>query len=68
MFFPIDIRNTHHAIRYTKYNMFIIDGHNLLHAIFKSEEDSGVIRDVGLCRSLGRYFTLTGEKATIQGF
>jgi hypothetical protein len=42
--------------------MFIIDGHNLLHAIFKSEEDSGVISDVGLCRILGRYFMLTGEK------
>ena len=45
--------------------MFIIDGHNLLHAIFKSEEDSGVISDVGLCRILGRYFTLTGEKGEI---
>ena len=42
--------------------MFIIDGHNLLHTIFKLEGDSGAISDVGLCRILGRYFTLTGEK------
>ena len=42
--------------------MFIIDGHNLLHTIFKLEEDSGAISDVGLCRILGRYFKLTGEK------
>jgi hypothetical protein len=42
--------------------MFIIDGHNLLHTIFKLEGDSGAISDVGLCRILGRYFNLTGEK------
>jgi predicted RNA-binding protein with PIN domain len=45
--------------------MFIIDGHNLLHTIYKSEGDSGAISDVGLCRILGRYFTLTGEKGEI---
>jgi predicted RNA-binding protein with PIN domain len=45
--------------------MFIIDGHNLLHTIIKFEEDSGAISDVGLCRILGRYFKLTGEKGEI---
>ena len=45
--------------------MFIIDGHNLLHTIYKSEGDSSAISDVGLCRILGRYFTLTGEKCEI---
>jgi predicted RNA-binding protein with PIN domain len=45
--------------------MFIIDGHNLLHTIFKLEGDSGAVGDVGLCRILGRYFTLTGEKGEI---
>jgi predicted RNA-binding protein with PIN domain len=45
--------------------MFIIDGNNLLHTIFKLEEDSGFISDVGLCRILGRYFALTGEKGEI---
>ena len=42
--------------------MFIIDGHNLLHTIYKLEGDSGATSDVGLCRILGRYFKLTGEK------
>jgi hypothetical protein len=44
--------------------MFIIDGHNLLHTICKTEEDSEVISDVGLCRIVGSYLKLisrTGE-------
>jgi len=45
--------------------MFIIDGHNLLHTIFKLEGESRAISDVGLCRILGRYFTLTGQKGEI---
>jgi predicted RNA-binding protein with PIN domain len=45
--------------------MFIIDGHNLLHTIFKLEGDSGAISDVGLCRILGSYFKLTGENGEI---
>jgi len=45
--------------------MFIIDGHNLLHTIFKVEEDSGAISDIGLCRILDRYFSLTSEKGEI---
>ena len=45
--------------------MFIIDGHNLLHTIYKSEGDSESISDVGLCRILGGYFKLTGEKGVM---
>jgi predicted RNA-binding protein with PIN domain len=45
--------------------MFIIDGNNLLHTIYKLEGDSGAISDVGLCRILSRYFSLTGEKGEI---
>jgi predicted RNA-binding protein with PIN domain len=45
--------------------MFIIDGHNLLHTIFKVEGDSGAINDISLCRILGRYLKLTGEKGEI---
>jgi predicted RNA-binding protein with PIN domain len=45
--------------------MFIIDGNNLLHAIFKLEEDAGAINDVGLCRVLSKYFKLMGEKGEI---
>ena len=45
--------------------MTIIDGHNLLHTIYKSEGDSGVIGDVSMCRILGRYFTLTSEKGEV---
>ena len=45
--------------------MFIIDGHNLLHTIYKVEGDSESISDVGLCRILGRYFSLTGESGEI---
>lgn len=45
--------------------MFIIDGHNLLHTIFKLEGDSESISDVALCRILSRYFKLTSEKGEI---
>jgi predicted RNA-binding protein with PIN domain len=45
--------------------MFIIDGHNLLHTIYKVEGDSGAISDVGLCRILSRYFSLIGETGEI---
>jgi len=45
--------------------MIIIDGHNLLHAINKIEEDYGAISDVGLCRILGGYLKLTGQKGEI---
>lgn len=45
--------------------MFIIDGNNLLHTIFKLEEDSKALNDVGLCRILSMYFKLTAEKGEI---
>ncbi|MHC4297671.1 MAG: NYN domain-containing protein [Planctomycetota bacterium] len=45
--------------------MFIIDGHNLLHAILKAEEAPGVIGDVELCRILGRYLKLIGRPGEI---
>jgi predicted RNA-binding protein with PIN domain len=45
--------------------MLIIDGHNLLHSIYKMEEDSESINDVGLSRIIGRYLKLTGQKGEI---
>ena len=45
--------------------MIIIDGHNLLHAIPKTAGDSEPVSDVGLCRILGRYMKLTGQKGEI---
>jgi len=43
----------------------IIDGHNLLHAIYKVHEGSGSISDIQLCRIIGRYLKLTGETGEI---
>ncbi len=45
--------------------MFIIDGHNLLHAIPKVDESSESISDVQLCRIIGRYLKLIGQKGEI---
>jgi len=45
--------------------MVIIDGHNLLHSIHKEVADSGSISDFGLCRIIGRYLNLTGQKGEI---
>ena len=45
--------------------MFIIDGHNLLHSIGKVDEGSESISDVQLCRIIGRYLKLIGEKGEI---
>jgi predicted RNA-binding protein with PIN domain len=45
--------------------MFIIDGHNLLHAIRKMEETRKVLDEPTLCKLLGTYFKLIGEKAEI---
>ncbi len=45
--------------------MFIIDGHNLLHSIDKVDEGSESISDVQLCRIVGRYLKLIGEKGEI---
>jgi predicted RNA-binding protein with PIN domain len=43
----------------------IIDGHNLLHSIQKEEPDAGPISDVQLCRIIGRYLKLIGEKGEV---
>ena len=45
--------------------MFIIDGNNLLHSIQKMDEGSESISDVGLCRIIGRYLKLIGQKGEI---
>jgi len=45
--------------------MFIIDGHNLLHSIREVDEGSESISDVQLCRIVGRYLKLAGEKGEI---
>jgi len=47
------------------YEMFIIDGHNLLHTISPTERDSEVISDVGLCRIIGRYLKRTAQRGEI---
>ena len=43
----------------------IIDGHNLLHSIQKTDEGVESISDVKLCRILGEYLRLTGETGEI---
>ncbi|MHC4173786.1 MAG: NYN domain-containing protein [Planctomycetota bacterium] len=45
--------------------MFIIDGNNLLHSIGEVDEGSESISDVQLCRIVGRYLKLIGEKGEI---
>ena len=55
--------------------MFIIDGNNLLHSIQKTDtcrdmaparlKGSESISDVGLCRIIGRYLKLVGQKGEI---
>jgi len=45
--------------------LVIIDGHNLLRAIQGVSEDFGTITDVQLCRIVGRYLKLAGEKGEI---
>ncbi len=45
--------------------MFIIDGTNLLHAIYSVAGDSEAISDVALCRAVSHFLTLTGEKGEI---
>jgi len=45
--------------------MFIIDGHNLLHAILKNDEEFAAISDVELCRAVGEYFRQIGETGEI---
>jgi predicted RNA-binding protein with PIN domain len=45
--------------------MLIIDGHNLLHSIQQTGEDSEPISDVQLCRILSGYLKLIDEKGEI---
>jgi len=45
--------------------MVIIDGHNLLRAIQKVDEDSESLSDVGLCQIISRYLKQIGEKGEI---
>jgi uncharacterized protein len=45
--------------------MIIIDGNNLLHAVYKIEEDSISIKDVELCRIIDQYLRLTGQDGQI---
>jgi len=47
------------------YEMFIVDGHNLLHSIEKANESAEPISDVQLCRIVGRYLKRIGEKGEI---
>lgn len=44
---------------------FLIDGYNLLWAVQKNGEGMEAIEDVELCRILGRYLGLTGQRAEI---
>jgi len=43
----------------------IIDGHNLLHSIQKIHEEFNSITDVQLCRIVGKFLKLTGDKGEI---
>jgi len=45
--------------------MFIIDGHNLLHAICKIEENAKTLSEPAMCKVLETYVKLTGEKGVI---
>lgn len=43
----------------------IIDGHNLLHTIRKTDEELQSISDIQLCQVISRYLKLVGEKGEI---
>ena len=45
--------------------MFIIDGYNLLWSIHKASEDGESFSDVDLCRTIGRYLELIGDKGQV---
>ena len=45
--------------------MFIIDGHNLLHAIPKVDETTDLISDLQLCRIVDNYLKRTGNNGEI---
>jgi hypothetical protein len=44
--------------------MFIIDGNNLLHSIYKAEESSS-FSDIGLCRNLSAFLKIKGQSGEI---
>ncbi len=44
---------------------YIIDGHNLLHAIAKAGYGDEPISDIALCRTLGRYLRIVRERGEI---
>jgi predicted RNA-binding protein with PIN domain len=43
----------------------IIDGHNLLHTIQKTNEELQSISDIQLCQVISKYLKLTGQKGEI---
>ena len=45
--------------------MIIIDGHNLLHAILKIEEDPKAVSDIELCRVISSYLNQTNQAGEI---
>ena len=45
--------------------MYIIDGHNLLHAVYKIESEFQKVSDVDLCRFIGSFLKLTGQTGEI---
>jgi predicted RNA-binding protein with PIN domain len=45
--------------------MVIIDGHNLLHSIVKTSDDSSSINDLQLCWIISRYLKAVGETGEI---
>ncbi len=45
--------------------MIIIDGHNLLHAILKIEEDPKAVSDIELCRVVSSYLNQTNQVGEI---
>jgi hypothetical protein len=45
--------------------MLIIDGTNLLHAIYNIAGDSEAISDIGICKAASDFLRLTGEKGEI---
>jgi predicted RNA-binding protein with PIN domain len=46
-------------------NMLIIDGTNLLHAIYNVVGDSEAMSDIGMCKAISNLLRLTGEKGEV---
>jgi hypothetical protein len=45
--------------------VFIIDGNNLLHAIYKTEDNLSLISDIELCRILSNFLKLSRQTGEI---